>query len=167
MSAPKKFPGALADRETASGRSTVSAAPGKPAKRKAIPVRVQVSVAIRQAREGAQAGCEYFPCGICRKPLHEDEPRILEHMVPRATRIALGLDPDAPEILALVHEPCAAKKTNGTKATTAGSDKHMIAKGNRLEVARLAKKDVEKKLTKERWRLKKKVDGTVVRVRTR
>ena len=136
-------------------------------KRKDIPCHVRVSVAIRQAREGAQAGCAYFPCGICRKPLHEDAPRILEHMVPRATRIALGLDPDAPEILAHVHDECANKKTNGTKATTAGSDKHMIAKGNRLQIARLAKKDVEKKLTKERWRLKKKLDGTVVRVRTR
>ena len=111
-------------------------------KRKAIPVRVHVSVAIRQAREGAQSGCEYFPCGICRKPLHEDEPRILEHMVPHATRLALGLDPDAPEILAFVHEHCAAKKTNGTKATTAGSDKHMIAKGKRLEKAREAHRAV-------------------------
>jgi hypothetical protein len=165
MSAPKKFPGALADRETACGSSTVSAAPGKP--RKAIPVRVQVSVAIRQANQSARGGCEYFACGICRKPLYSHAPRILEHMTPHATLTALGLDPDDENNLAWVHAECANKKTNGTKATTAGSDKHNIRKGERLEVARLAKKDVEKKLTKERWRLKKKMDGSVVRVRTK
>ena len=136
-------------------------------KRKDIPCHVRVSVAIRQAWQSTAAGCEFFACGLCRQPLNAYEPRILEHMTPRATLVALGMDPDTPANLYWVHAECANKKTNGTKATTAGSDKHMIAKGKRLEVARLAKKDVEKKLTKERWRLKKKLDGTVVRVRTR
>jgi len=36
-----------------------------------------------------------------------------------------------------------------------------------LEIARLAKSEVEKRVGKERWRWKKKLDGTVVRVRTR
>lgn len=137
-------------------------------KRKAIPTRVWVFVAIRQARESAQAGCEFFACGVCRKELREDEPRILEHTPPRATLIANGCtNPDDPMYLSLVHTACAHVKTNGTKATTAGSDKHMIAKGNRLQIARLAKSEVEQKLTKERWRLKKKMDGSVVRVRTK
>jgi hypothetical protein len=136
-------------------------------KRKAIPVRVQVSVAIRQGRMAAAGGCEYFPCRICRQPLHEDEPRVLEHMTPHATMVALDRDPDEPDNLAWVCAECAAKKTNGTKATTAGSDKHNIRKGERLEIARLAKSEVEKRVGKERWRLKRKLDGTVVRVRTR
>ena len=130
-------------------------------KRKAIPVRVQVSVAIRQAMYG------HIPCPLCLRQIGPGDAVILEHMTPHATRVALGLDPDAIDNLRFVHAECANTKTNGTKATTAGSDKHAIAKAKRLEVARLAKKDVEKKLTNERWRLKKKMDGTVVRVRTR
>jgi hypothetical protein len=134
-------------------------------KRKAIPVRVQVSVAIRQANR--QDDVHGFRCPLCGRVIEHDQPRILEHMTPHATKVALGEDPDHPDNLNWVHKACADKKTDGTKATTAGSDKHNIRKGERLEVARLAKKDVEKKLTKERWRLKRKLDGTVVRVRTR
>jgi hypothetical protein len=37
----------------------------------------------------------------------------------------------------------------------------------KLRIARLAKDQVEKKLTKARWRLKKKIGGEVVKVRTR
>lgn len=129
-------------------------------KRKAIPARVMVSVAIRQAT------CIF--CPICHTPIFADQARILEHMIPHATLVAVGRDPDDIENLRWVHaDPCAARKTNGTKATTAGSDKHNIRKGERLEVARLAKSQVEKKITKERWRLKKKMDGSVVKVRTR
>lgn len=117
-------------------------------KRKAIPARVMVSVAIRQAREAAAAGCEYFPCRICRQPLHEDEPRILEHMVPHATMRSLDRDPDEQENLAWVCEECAAKKTNGTKATTAGSDKHMIAKGKRIAKAQEVHKAVVDRVMK-------------------
>lgn len=40
------------------------------------------------------------------------------------------------------------------------------SKVKRLKIARLAKKEVEQRLTKSRWRLKKKMDGSVVRVRT-
>lgn len=102
-------------------------------KRKAIPVRVQVSVAIRQANTSAQGGCEFFACALCRKVMYSHAPRVLEHMTPHATMTALGLDPDDENNLAWVHAECAAKKTNGTKATTAGSDKHMIAKAKRFD----------------------------------
>lgn len=132
-------------------------------KRKAIPCHVKVSVAFLQAfYSGVRIACP-----LCKLAMHPEAPRVLEHMTPHATMVAIGKDPDAIDNLRWVHAECANRKTNGTKATTAGSDKHMIRKGERLEVARLAKKDVEKKLTNERWRLKKKMDGTVVRVRTR
>lgn len=97
--------------------------------RPSIPARIQVSVAIRQAKSWVQ-------CPLCMVPLTSTDKRVLEHMVPRATRIALGLDPDAPEILAWVHKACADKKTNGSKATCADGDLHKIAKAKRLSKAR-------------------------------
>lgn len=136
-------------------------------KRKAIPARVMVSVAIRQAWQSTAAGCEFFACGLCRQPLNAYEPRILEHMTPRATLVALGMDPDTPANLYWVHAECAAKKTNGTKATTAGSDKHMIRKGERVAVRQLPKSEIEIPVTKKRFRWKRKVGGGAVRVRTR
>lgn len=56
--------------------------------------------------------------------------------------------------------------TNGTKATTAGSSKHKVAKDRRLRVARMAKHEVEQRITKSKWKLKRKMNGEVVRVRT-
>lgn len=96
-------------------------------KRKAIPCHVKVSVAIRQAMYG------HIPCPLCLRQIGPGDAVILEHMTPHATRVALGLDPDAIDNLRFVHTECAARKTNGTKATTAGSDKHMIAKGVRFD----------------------------------
>ena len=137
----KSFPGVLSDREAGSGllgprgavRSTVSETPGKP-KRKAIPAHVKVSVAIRQSRsDRPHWHGDGVVCPLCGWNLWEHEKRILEHMVPHATMTALGKDPDAIDNLAWVHAECAARKTNGTKATTAGSDKHMIAKGERFD----------------------------------
>lgn len=90
-----------------------------------ISAKVQVSIAIRQAHS-------WVSCPLCMVPIASDEPRVLEHMVPRATRIALGLDPDAPEILAWVHKACADRKTNGNKATCADGDIHKIAKAKRI-----------------------------------
>ncbi len=46
-------------------------------------------------------------------------------------------------------------------------ERKQSAKERRLRVARLAKAEVEKKLSKPKWRLKKKLDGSVVKVRTR
>ena len=137
-------------------------------RRKAIPVKTQIDVAIRQAHQTAftLAGVVGFQCPLCKLLLSSGAPRILEHMVPHATMVALGKDPDAVDNLAWVHAECAAKKTNGNKATCADGDTHKIGKAKRLHVAQMAKSKVEVKLTKEKWRLKKKVDGTVVRVRT-
>lgn len=96
-------------------------------KRKAIPVKVQVSVAIRQA-----GGVR---CPLCLGWVDGDEPRVLEHMTPHATMVALGKVPDAIDNLRWVHAECAAKKTNGTKATCADGDLHKIAKAKRVAKA--------------------------------
>ena len=91
-----------------------------------------------------------------------DVPRLeREHYI----ELALGGKDDPTNCLYSLKEAHAVV-TNGTKATTAGSSKHKVAKDRRLRMAKLAKAEVEVKLTKEKWRLKKKVDGTVVRVRT-
>ncbi len=108
--------------------------------RKAIPVKVQVSVAIRQARG-------LFVCPLCGEMLLFDQPRVLEHFTPHATRIALELDPDAPENLGWVHKSCADRKTNGNKATCASGDTHKIAKAKRLATARTAHEAAVKKLS--------------------
>ena len=102
--------------------------------RKAIPVKVQVSVAIAQAYNATD--CQGVQCPLCGIPIHPSAPRILEHMTPHATRVALGLDPDAPDNLAWVHKVCADKKTNGTPATCASGDLHKIGKAKRLATAR-------------------------------
>ncbi len=98
--------------------------------RPAIPVKIQVSVAIRQSMHGG------LTCPLCLKWLLPEETRVLEHLVPRATRIALGQEPDAPENLRWVHKECAGRKTNGVPATCADGDIHKIAKGKRLAAAR-------------------------------
>ena len=92
----------------------------------------------------------------------EDVPRLeREHFI----ELALGGKDDPSNCVYSLKEAHAVV-TNGTKATTAGSSKHKVAKDRRLRMAQKAKAEVEVKLTKEKWRLKKKVDGTVVRVRT-
>ena len=103
--------------------------------RKAIPTKVQVSVAIRQGWHSAGAGCGFFACALCRGPLPAVDDRVLEHMVPHATMVALGQDPDEIDNLRWVHAECAARKTNGTKATCASGDLHKIAKAKRLAKA--------------------------------
>jgi len=90
--------------------------------------------------------------------------------VPRLERehfheLALGGSDDPSNCMYSLKEAHAVV-TNGTKATTAGSSKHKVAKDRRLRIAQKAKRDVEIKLTKQKWRLKKKLDGSVVRVRT-
>ena len=84
-----------------------------------------------QAREiliaqAARAG-EPIPCPLCKGPLLPGQALIREHMHP----LALG-GADDDENSAYVHRGCARRKTIGTKATTAGSDVHAIAKGKRL-----------------------------------
>ena len=101
-------------------------------RRKAIPVKTLIAIAIQQANEclDPKGG---FVCPLCQRTLYSVQDRILEHMTPHATRLALGLDPDAADNLRWVHKECAHRKTYGTKATTAGSDAHAIAKGKRFD----------------------------------
>ncbi len=89
-------------------------------KRPHISVKTKVDVAIIQA-----GGC--ITCFLCGMPLYLGEPRILEHVVPHE----LGGSSET-ENLQWVHKECAAKKTNGNKATVAGGDIHKIAKAKRL-----------------------------------
>lgn len=96
-------------------------------KRPHISSKVLVQIAIQQSMNG------WISCPLCHAPLFPEEPRILEHMVPHE----LGGSSDA-ENLRWVHKDCASRKTNGSKATSAGGDLHKIAKGKRLERARLA-----------------------------
>jgi hypothetical protein len=93
-------------------------------KRPAISPKMKVDVALEQA-----GGWVY--CPLCAGPLRPEHPRILEHMVPHK----LGGDTDT-ENLRWVHKECAATKTNGNKATSAGGDLHKIAKAKRLAKAR-------------------------------
>lgn len=92
-------------------------------KRPHISAKTKVSVAIEQAMT--------IPCPICWFPLTANDDRVLEHMVPHE----LGGSSEV-ENLRWVHKGCAAKKTNGNKATSADGDIHKIAKAKRLERAR-------------------------------
>ncbi len=66
-------------------------------------------------------------CPLCDVSILPGDKTIREHMH------AIGLGgPDTPDNWRLVHKPCARRKTIGTKATTAGSDIQLIAKGKRL-----------------------------------
>lgn len=79
---------------------------------------------------------------------------IAEHWFP----VALGNDkkPDC-----LLCRPCADKKTNGTKATSYGSDKHGIAKTKRLrgETKQGPKKNIQSRGFDKT--LRRRFDGTV------
>jgi hypothetical protein len=81
-------------------------------------------VTVMLAAQGGQ-------CAKCRRPIGYQPdgsivPFIAEHTVP----VALGntAKPDC-----LLCRPCADRKTNGSPATSYGSDKHAIAKTKRLE----------------------------------
>ena len=127
---PPKFPADAASSDGVGGPPAFPSA-GKPAKRKAIPARVQVAVAVRQT----QHGC--LVCPLCDQFLYDFESRILEHMVPRELNGS-----DEAENLRFVHKACADKKTNGTPATCASGDLHKIAKAKRLDKAREAHRAV-------------------------
>ena len=90
-------------------------------KRPHISVKTKVDVAIRQCYARS------IICQLCDDWLDVDHARILEHLVPHE----LAGSSDA-ENLRWVHKECAAKKTNGNKATVADGDIHKIAKAKRL-----------------------------------
>ncbi len=90
-------------------------------KRPHISAKTMVNVAINQAL------AESIYCPLCDDLLAAMDDRILEHLVPHE----LGGASDETN-LRWVHKECAAKKTNGNKATVAGGDIHKIAKAKRL-----------------------------------
>jgi hypothetical protein len=82
-----------------------------------------------------------IPCGICRLALKAEDLRYVERDHHRAKHTYFDDDLDQWEAIdnqRYVHglrdpnHDCHRRKTDGTKATTAGSDKHMAAKGRRL-----------------------------------
>ena len=101
------------------------------AKRPHISAKTMVNVAINQAL------AESIYCPLCDDLLAAMDDRILEHLVPHE----LGGSSEA-DNLRWVHKECAAKKTNGSKATSASGDIHKIAKAKRLEKAREAHKAI-------------------------
>lgn len=88
---------------------------------------MKLDVAINQALGGG------IYCPLCDEVIASMDERVLEHMVPHE----LGGASDETN-LRWVHKECAAKKTNGSKATSASGDIHKIAKAKRLEKAREA-----------------------------
>jgi hypothetical protein len=74
-----------------------------------------------------------IPCGCCKKPITDAKNIRREHL--NEYKIS---DDDSVGNQQLWHAyPCSHKKTNGTKATTLGSSKHIIAKAKRLEAEHL------------------------------
>ncbi len=68
-----------------------------------------------------------IPCGICNYPLFWDEEMDWDHVHP------IALDGEhSHRNLRPLHSNCHRKKTSGSKATSAGSDIHMIAKVKRI-----------------------------------
>lgn len=95
--------------------------------------------------------------------LYAEQQRILEHMTPHEFTKDSGA-----ANLAWVHKACADKKTNGKPHVKVDGDISKIAKSKRLSIARLAKDEVEQRVGNDPgYRLKKRMDGTVVRVRTK
>lgn len=99
--------------------------------RKALSQRAVIEVLIRQ---GA-----VIPCFRCRVALKLEDVATVE----REHKHPIALDgPDTVDNMAYSHGgggmSCHSVQTNGTKATSAGGDKHKIAKAKRLEKARLA-----------------------------
>lgn len=108
----------------------------------------------------AQGGC----CAKCRKEITVHG-CIGEHIVP----VALGNEGKPDCLLCLA---CADTKTNGSKATSYGSDKHAIAKAKRLAKARKALGGAETGKAKAKGRplpgtkasgLRKRMNGNVER----
>jgi hypothetical protein len=90
-------------------------------KRPPVSLKMKVDAVLRQAFGNAI-------CPLCHTQLLPEHPRIFEHMVPFAW--VMG---HVTENMAWVHKDCAAKKTNGNKATCADGDIHKIAKAKRIQ----------------------------------
>lgn len=96
-------------------KNTGSEGKQKPTRRK-LTTLDKLKVMVSQAR-----------CPLCGEKLGALDDLHYDHA------LALGIGgPDTVENLQAVHKSCHAVKTNGRKATTYGSDKHAIAKLDRL-----------------------------------
>jgi hypothetical protein len=76
-----------------------------------------------------------IPCGICRLAFKAEDVSEIERDHARCRETFTDEDLhlwDTIEQQRYVHGECHKRKTNGTKATSAGSDQHMAAKGRRL-----------------------------------
>ncbi len=124
-------------------------------KRKAATAANMREMLLQQAWDAGRS----IICPLCDVSIAPGDPTTREHMH------ALGLGgPDTPDNWRLVHRPCARRKTIGTKATTAGSDIHLIAKGKRLrgETGQgRPKRKIQSRGFDKRWR--KPVNGPAVR----
>lgn len=97
-------------------------------------------------------------CALCLLPILCHHKTIREHMH------ALGLGgADTPDNWRLVHKECADRKTNGTKATSAGSDTQLMAKHRRLTGKNKPKPKRKVQSRGFDKTLTKRLDGTVVR----
>src|SRR6202007_2565681 len=87
-----------------------------------------------------------IPCYRCKKPFFTVLDIEREHI----TELALG-GKDMPSNCAYSHQDCHALITNGSKATSAGSSKHRIAKVRRLTNPKQKRK---RAWQKTKWRMK-------------
>ena len=97
-----------------------------------------------------------IPCFRCRQAFTTGQKIEREHV----HETALG-GADEPENWRYSHAECHAEVTNGSKATTAGSSKHRIAKTRRLRGANKPK--IKRKIPNRGFdkRYRRKFDGTV------
>ena len=93
-------------------------------------------------------------CASCRTEIRDERDCIAEHTHP----VAMGNDqkPDC-----LLCRACAHLKTNGTAATSYGSDQHEIAKMRRLRKARLAKEEAESRVALALPKIKTRPKGKI------
>lgn len=115
--------------------------PPKPVVRKRLSMAEKIEILARQAI-----------CPACKEPL--GSPACIEWHHPN--ELAISGDDSIENRVAMHKQPCHHIVTNGTKATTAGSSKHKVAKVDRLAeanaefVARMKKGKPDRK-TPSRW----------------
>ena len=95
-------------------------------------------------------------CHLCGERIEATEGWQADHV----HALALGGRDDVSN-LAPAHVNCHRRKTSGTKATTAGSDIHAIAKVKRILKGKTPKRKIPSKPFDKTWR--RKMDGTVER----
>lgn len=81
-------------------------------------------------------------CPVCGEKLGELEGLDFDHVL----ALALGGTDTIDNLRAIHRSPCHARKTNGTAATSAGSDKHLIAKMKRVRADPAGGEEFRRKL---------------------